>query len=47
VELIHLVQQAAGGARVEVIWRTTLWPGWRGSHPLPWGGFIGMAVNVP
>jgi ubiquinone/menaquinone biosynthesis C-methylase UbiE len=38
----------AGGSRVESItWRTTLWP-WPifGSLPLPWGGFIGMAVTL-
>jgi ubiquinone/menaquinone biosynthesis C-methylase UbiE len=30
---------------VEITWRTTLWPLWQGSLPLPWGGFIGMAVQ--
>ena len=31
----------------EVVWRTTLWPipGLR-ELPLPWGGFIGMAVHL-
>jgi ubiquinone/menaquinone biosynthesis C-methylase UbiE len=43
-ELTHLVQHAAAGRRVEVVWRTTLWPVWPGALPLPWGGFIGMAV---
>jgi ubiquinone/menaquinone biosynthesis C-methylase UbiE len=28
------------------VWRTTLWPIWPGSLPLPWGGFIGMAVRL-
>jgi ubiquinone/menaquinone biosynthesis C-methylase UbiE len=45
-ELIRLVQQAAAGTRVKIVWRTTLWPGWLGELPLPWGGFIGMAVSM-
>jgi SAM-dependent methyltransferase len=44
-ELIRLLHQAAPG-RIRIIWRTTLWPFWSGSLPLPWGGFIGMAVQV-
>lgn len=44
-ELVHLVQRAAG-KRVKVIWRTTLWPVWPGALPLPWGGFIGIAVRL-
>lgn len=32
--------------RVEITWRTTLWPLWPAALPLPWGGFIGMAVKV-
>ena len=43
-ELKQLSQQAIG-EEVEIIWRTTLWPIWPASLPLPWGGFIGMAVN--
>ena len=43
-ELTHLVRRAATGRRIEVVWRTTLWPGYPGAMPLPWGGFIGMAV---
>lgn len=31
--------------KVRVVWRTTLWPFWPGALPLPWGGFIGMAVE--
>lgn len=31
--------------KAEIIWRTTLWPLWPASLPLPWGGFIGMTVN--
>jgi SAM-dependent methyltransferase len=43
-ELTHLVRHAAAARQVEVVWRTTLWPVWPGALPLPWGGFIGMAV---
>ncbi len=46
-ELTHLVRQAAEGAKLEIIWRTTLWPLCPGALPLPWGGFIGMAVMLP
>jgi SAM-dependent methyltransferase len=42
-ELVHL---AAAGKRVKIVWRTTLWPVWPGQLPLPWGGFIGMAVSI-
>ena len=45
-ELVRLVQQAAAGKRVKIVWRTTLWPVWPGQLPLPWGGFIGMAVSI-
>lgn len=44
-DLARMVGQAAATSRVEVIWQTTLWPLWRGTLPLPWGGFIGMAVT--
>jgi SAM-dependent methyltransferase len=47
VELIHLVRRGAAGGQAEVVWRTTLWPVWPGKLPLPWGGFIGMAVRLP
>jgi len=43
-ELKQLIQQAVR-EEAEIIWRTTLWPIWPASLPLPWGGFIGMAVN--
>jgi hypothetical protein len=43
-EMAQLVHRAARRP-VEIAWRTTLWPCWRGSLPLPWGGFIGMAVQ--
>ena len=43
-ELVQEVRQAAGET-VTIAWRTTLWPIWPGMLPLPWGGFIGMAVQ--
>jgi len=46
-ELSHLVRCAAAGKRIEIVWRTTLWPGYPGALPLPWGGFIGMVVRLP
>jgi ABC-type multidrug transport system ATPase subunit len=45
-ELSHLVRRAAAGRRIEIFRRTTLWPIWPGALPLPWGGFIGMAVML-
>ncbi len=45
-ELSRLVRRAAAGRPAEIIWRTTLWPAWSGVLPLPWGGFIGMAVML-
>ena len=33
------------GQKAAVVWRTTLWPLWPGALPLPWGGFIGVAVR--
>lgn len=46
-ELASLVRTAAGRRAGRVSWRTTLWPvpGVR-DLPLPWGGFIGMAVQL-
>jgi ubiquinone/menaquinone biosynthesis C-methylase UbiE len=44
-ELIHLMRRTCEPHRIEIIWRTTLWPLWPGALPLPWGGFIGMAVR--
>jgi ubiquinone/menaquinone biosynthesis C-methylase UbiE len=32
--------------KTKVVWRTTLWPFWSGALPLPWGGFIGVAVKI-
>jgi ubiquinone/menaquinone biosynthesis C-methylase UbiE len=43
-EMGQLVHRAARRS-IEITWRTTLWPLWRGMLPLPWGGFIGMAVQ--
>jgi ubiquinone/menaquinone biosynthesis C-methylase UbiE len=45
-DLAHLVQRAAAGKPAEITWQTTLWPLWPGALPLPWGGFIGMAVRL-
>jgi SAM-dependent methyltransferase len=45
-ELVHLVRRAADERPVKIVWRTTLWPLWPGSLPLPWGGFSGMAVRL-
>jgi ubiquinone/menaquinone biosynthesis C-methylase UbiE len=45
-ELVHLVRRAADERPVKIVWRTTLWPLWPGSLPLPWGGFSGMAVGL-
>ena len=43
-ELVQEIRQAAA-EMVTITWRTTLWPIWPGMLPLPWGGFIGMAVQ--
>jgi ubiquinone/menaquinone biosynthesis C-methylase UbiE len=45
-ELAQLVQRAATGKPARITWRTSLWPVWPGALPLPWGGFIGMAVHL-
>jgi SAM-dependent methyltransferase len=46
-ELAKRARQAAGQRAGPVSWRTTLWPipAVR-DLPLPWGGFIGMAVQL-
>jgi ubiquinone/menaquinone biosynthesis C-methylase UbiE len=45
---LRLIVHQAGGRRIDAItWRTALWPlPIIGSLPLPWGGFIGMAVRL-
>jgi ubiquinone/menaquinone biosynthesis C-methylase UbiE len=46
-ELVRLVKCASGSRFYSLRWRTTLWPlPIIGSLPLPWGGFIGMAVQL-
>jgi ubiquinone/menaquinone biosynthesis C-methylase UbiE len=46
-ELLRSVQEVAGARLAPVRWRTTLWPlPIVGSLPLPWGAFIGMAVQL-
>jgi len=44
-ELKCLVEQAAAECEPRISWRTTLWPGWRGTLALPWGGFIGISAT--
>ena len=44
-ELRKLVMRAAGEYRPRFRSRTTLWPGWQSSLPLPWGGFIGISAT--
>jgi ubiquinone/menaquinone biosynthesis C-methylase UbiE len=44
--LTQLVRRAAARKRIDIIWRTTLWPIWPRELPLPWGGFIGLAVQI-
>jgi ubiquinone/menaquinone biosynthesis C-methylase UbiE len=34
------------GEKPGIVWWTTLWQFWPGALPLPWGGFIGMAVRL-
>lgn len=46
-ELAKLVGEAAGRRTQAVVWRTTLWPIPRVRDlSLPWGGFIGMVVQL-
>jgi len=44
-ELRTLVVQAASEHEPKLRCTTTLWPGWRSSLPLPWGGFIGVRAT--
>lgn len=45
-ELRHLARKALGNRLRRVRWRTTLWPGFSGDAPLPWGAFIGMLLEL-
>lgn len=46
-EITRLIRQAAGERFRSVRWRTTLWPiPSLPDMPLPWGGFIGLAVQL-
>jgi SAM-dependent methyltransferase len=46
-DLAAVVRNAAGERIRSTRCRTTLWPiPWLGSLPLPWGSFIGMAVEL-
>jgi hypothetical protein len=46
-QLVRNLRNIAGSRLARIQWRTTLWPvpGLKGL-PLPWGGFIGMAVQL-
>lgn len=45
-ELARLLRRASGRRAEALVWRTTLWPlSAVGDLSLPWGGFIGMAVQ--
>ena len=45
-ELVRLVHRAAAGREIALHWQTTLWPLWPGALPLPWGGFVAMAITL-
>ena len=44
-ELKRLIREVVGEQAI-ITWCTTLWPLWAGALPLPWGGLIGMAVQI-
>lgn len=44
-ELLLMTRNICGD-KVNITWRTTLWSLWPGTLPYPWGGFIGMAVQL-
>ena len=45
-ELLDLSARAAAARGKGAWWRTSLWPLWPGALPLPFGGFIGVAVTL-
>ena len=45
-DMARLVHRAAAGKPIGLHWRTTLWPLWPTALPLPWGAFIGMAIEL-
>jgi ubiquinone/menaquinone biosynthesis C-methylase UbiE len=46
-ELDEMIRLAGGKIKLKINWQTTLWPIWPWALPLPWGGFIGVAVEMP
>jgi SAM-dependent methyltransferase len=44
-ELVRMLREVSG-ENSHVVWRTTLWPLFSASLPLPWGGFIGIAARA-
>jgi ubiquinone/menaquinone biosynthesis C-methylase UbiE len=42
-EIMKLLNEIVGN-HARIVWRTTLWPIWTSTLPLPWGGFIGVSV---
>jgi ubiquinone/menaquinone biosynthesis C-methylase UbiE len=45
-ELVRLVHRAAESKQIALHWQTTLWPLWPTAVSLPWGAFIGMAIEL-
>lgn len=45
VQGLQQMVKRVSGEYADVSWETTLWPLFQGHLPLPWGGFIGMAVK--
>jgi ubiquinone/menaquinone biosynthesis C-methylase UbiE len=44
-ELVKIVE-LSGAKKSKLFWKTTLWRWLPWALPLPWGGFIGMAVRI-